>query len=445
MGEAAPDEYVVIIALSFCLTFGAYFAVANQLTSILGQQGFYILSIIQGSFLVGTFLGQLVHDALGAQKMFLLGASSFTIFSLAICLTIDTPESRWVLYPVAAYCGLCASWMWCAQGSYVSSLFTSDKQGVGFGKFNSIFSLNGVWGFLLLLVLAAQGVKQATIMWIFFVFSAVASISFFLVKKWPRELLLSIEAGQAGDHKKKVSLCQQCFAVGRMFYNKNMLLQAPLAFWCGNIEGMYWGQIAAEYGMPSIIAACFLTQSIVALGSSVLLGRFADKYGGMKALAVCLLGAAGFNFATGVGIDIKLTTQLNPVNNNTMLNQYEGGTEVGRWCYLLLGAFGFGISDFPAQAIMRAQYHKIWEHDVEKLEAAMPNMLSVLMAGTLTAVLYGGYVHYWVAIGINSCLAIIALICQYFLPSFVNRTGDHVNPNLNAPSVVVTDDVDMEF
>ena len=53
----APGDYVYRLAFAFCLTFGAYFAVANQLTAVMGQDGFFMLSAIQGGFLLGTLLG----------------------------------------------------------------------------------------------------------------------------------------------------------------------------------------------------------------------------------------------------------------------------------------------------------------------------------------------------------------------------------------------------
>lgn len=421
----APSSYVIIIALTFCLNFGAYFAIANQLTSIFGQQGFYILTVIQFSFLCGTFLGQLIQDILGSRKMFILGSFSFSILSLTVALTIDAPESRWILYPISVFCGVCASWMWCAQGSYVSSLFSSDKQGEGFGKFNSIFSLNGVWAFLLLLVLAVANVKQRTIIWIFFGFSVLAFVSFFTVQDWPKK---ADEENKKNtviiDTKSKPSVGEQFLAVGRMFGNKEMLLQAPLALWCGNTEGMYWGQMAQEYGSAEMIAAAFLMQSVVALFASITFGKFSDRYGRFLAVSICLIVAIVTNFSTGLGVDIKISM----VGNST-IPSYEGGDVISRWTYILVGAFGFGISDFPAQAIMRAQYHAIWESDLQKLESAMPNMLAVLMSGTLAAVLYGGFVSTWFSLTLNSVLAAVALICQYFLPKHINRLN-YTNPKL---------------
>jgi MFS family permease len=415
----APPNYVVFVALSFCFTFGAYFAVANQLTSILGQMGFFILSIIQGSFLIGTFFGALVLSKIGNRASFILGSFGFALFALVLGLVLNMPEARWILYPVSAITGVSASWMWCAQGVYVSALFEAKDQGSGFGKFNSLFSLNGVWAFLLLLILAETNVPQSTIVWIFFSFSVVGVLSFtFFVKDWPPPTNTTTSTPTTTPTP---SLVTQCGAVLRMFAVKDQLLQGTLALWAGNTEGMYWGRIAAEYKSPTLIAACFLTQSIVALFGSILLGKMSDKVGRYKAVVLCLIIAIATNFATGYGCAILPSSFILDPKTNATVAVYVEGVEGMRWGLLLVGAFGFGVSDFPAQGIMRAQYFSMWEHAPSNVDAAFSHMLCILMSGTLAAALYGGFVDPWISIHTNSLLALLALICQYFLPLHVNR------------------------
>ena len=428
--QVAPTSYVFIVGLAFCLTFGSYFAVSNQLTSILGQQGFFILSIIQATFLIGTFFGQLVQDVLGDRKMFMLGACGFALFAFVLSLSIDNASAKMALYPVSMATGVFGSWMWCAQGTYISGLFSAAEQGGGFGKFNSIFSFNGIWAFTLLLILSESGVPLQSIMWIFFVGSVLACLSFSFVPEWPpRKLENHIEqATTATPPIKKKSLMQQITAVGKMFRERDMLLQAPLAFWAGNTEGMYWSTIAAQYNSTSLIAGCFLTQSIVALLASFTLGKLSDTSCGRYAvICICMMASIVTNIATGIGCGMDRSVP--PLFNHSITNstQTNEDNETTRTMFLIIGVIGFGISDFPAQAIMRAQYFSIWSHDSEKLESAMPHMLCCLMTGTLVAVLYGGFVDIWVSIGINTFLAALSIVCQFFLPLHVNRHG-HTNP-----------------
>ena len=96
---------------------------------------------------------------------------------------LDAPVG--VLFVVGALTGCGGSWMWVAQGAYVSSLVRAERQGAVFGIFNSVFALNGVWAFFLLLVLDQSGVAPDTVAWVFAATSCCAAFSFVCVREWP--------------------------------------------------------------------------------------------------------------------------------------------------------------------------------------------------------------------------------------------------------------------
>ena len=109
------------------------------------------------------------------------------------------------------------------------------------------------------------------------------------------------------------------------------------------------------------------------------------------------------NICSGVGIDMA------------------DESSSARWGLLITGAFGFGCSDFPGQALLRANYQAMFPNDSNRLNDAMANLLMILMFGTLFATLSGAVTHPWVSIIVNTVFAIMALIGQFFLPKHVNR------------------------
>ncbi len=429
----APGHYVIVLAACFCATFGSYFAVANQLTSTMGRAGFFLLVCVQGAFVAGSFLGAAVLRRCGPRATFLGAALGFAAF--ALCLALDAPVG--VLFVVGALTGCGGSWMWVAQGAYVSSLVRAERQGAVFGIFNSVFALNGVWAFFLLLVLDQSGVAPDTVAWVFAATSCCAAFSFVCVREWPPPVPQS-PPPPPHHHRppeQPKPLSAQLCAMFQMFRVQPMLLQGALACWAGNTEGMYWTTIAANYRTPTLIAACFLTQSVVALLASGVIGRASDRFGRLNGLAVCLLVSASTNIATGIGAGI---------------DENDAELTTTRWGLLLLGAVGFGISDFPGQALMRANYIKLWEDEPDNIEAAMAHMLFILMVGTLGAALYGSFVDVWVSVGINSFLAVLALACQWALPRRVNGrqpppapTGSSTTPAPAPAAVTELDAVEL--
>ena len=74
------------------------------------------------------------------------------------------------------------------------------------------------------------------------------------------------------------------------------------------------------------------------------------------------------------------------------------------------------------QALLRANYSVLCRGQASaRLEAALAHLLCSLMASTLAAALYGGYVSVWTSLHVNSALAVAALVGQWTLPPHVNR------------------------
>ena len=119
-------------------------------------------------------------------------------------------------------------------------------------------------------------------------------------------------------------------------------------------------------------------------------------------MSFCLIVAMITNIFSGIGVDYT-------------------GNQSTRWGLLITGAFGFGCSDFPGQALLRANYQAMYPTDPNKLSDSMAHLLMVLMFGTFTATLIGAVTHPWVSIILNTVLAFLALIGQFLLPKHVNR------------------------
>ena len=409
--EEAPWDYVYRVAGFFMLLFGSYFAMANQLTSLLGIHGFFILATLNFSFTLACFAGGVAVKKFGQKIIFILGGIAFNVMILTAAIAVGNNELVWLVYPASFTVGIFGSWMWVAHGGYIASLYKPARQGYGFGLFNGLFSINGIIGFGLLLILASVGVDSETILWILFALSVVATFSAIFVKDWPikgkgdkREIEIKTKK-EEGDVEKEQSVCIQMLNVLKMTGDKHMFFQATFALWAGNTEGMYWTTIAAQYKTAQLIAICFLVQSVVALFASFILGIVSDKYGRFVAMSFCLVMAMTTNICSGLGMDIVESD----ANRGT------------RWGLLITGAFGFGCSDFPGQALLRANYQAMYPTDPRTLSDAMAHLLMILMMGTLLATLIGAATHPWVSIIINTVLAFVALICQFLLPKHVNR------------------------
>ena len=120
------------------------------------------------------------------------------------------------------------------------------------------------------------------------------------------------------------------------------------------------------------------------------------------AMSFCLIVAMITSICSGIGVDYT-------------------GNQSTRWGLLIIGAFGFGCSDFPGQALLRANYQAMFPTDPNKLSDSMAHLLMVLMFGTFTATLIGAVTHPWVSIILNTVIAFLALIGQILLPKHVNR------------------------
>ena len=399
--EEAPADFLYRLAFFFVLLFASYFAMANQLTSLLGTHGFFVLATLNFSFMISCFFGGIAVQKLGKRLIFICGGIAFNIMNMLAATVVSNSDLIWLLYISAVIVGIFGSWLWVAHGAYVAQLYRPSRQGYGFGLFNSLFSINGIVGFSVLLALSSAGLDASIILWIFFGVSLLGTISAFFVKTW-RENESDKTYGKSDKVQDEESVGTKVLNVLRMTKDKNMFYQAIFALWAGNTEGMYWTTIAAQYKTSQLIAICFLTQAFTSLIVSFILGIISDKYGRFVAMSFCLIVAMITNIFSGIGVDYI-------------------GNQSTRWGLLITGAFGFGCSDFPGQALLRANYQAMYPTDSKKLSDSMAHLLMVLMFGTFTATLIGAVTHPWVSIILNTVIAFLALIGQFLLPKHVNR------------------------
>ena len=156
---------------------------ANQLTSLLGTHGFFVLATLNFSFMISCFFGGIAVQKLGKRLIFIFGGIAFNVMNMLAAIVVSNPDIIWLLYISALIVGIFGSWLWVAHGAYVAQLYRPSRQGYGFGLFNSLFSINGILGFSVLLVLSSAGLDASIILWIMFGVSLLGTISAFFVKE----------------------------------------------------------------------------------------------------------------------------------------------------------------------------------------------------------------------------------------------------------------------
>jgi hypothetical protein len=151
-------------------------------------------------------------------------------------------------------------------------------QGAAHGIFFSILSFNGIWAFILLYILSEAGLSDSKIM-IVFLAIAVVGLGFhvFLVKPWPplgqkdvTDDSVKDDSGKDGSTEPLAPRDTESAASGdaevvegsllmaslRLMKERQMILQAPMALWAGNIEGLYWGAVAEPMNTSLLSVRC---------------------------------------------------------------------------------------------------------------------------------------------------------------------------------------------
>jgi MFS family permease len=337
----------------------------NMLTSILpGDMGFNVLTLLNGVMCASTNFAPVVVARLGPRLVFFGGSFCITIMLACTALTSINPSLSPTLFGVTPVAGFFLACMWSAQPGYCSSLFSLEHQGLAQGMFFSIFSTNGIWAFLLLLVLLQANTPINLVLWAFFAFAVVAALSFIPLRTWharpPAE-------GVAAAASPSPGCLASTGASLALFQHRSTWCLAALAAWAGNTEGLFWGSVAKAMG-PNLIAVFFFVFGCVSTLSSSPIGKLSDSLGRKRCLSLLMFLAVVFNITTGWAMSMRVVPQ-----------EEEGGgsdwapANTLRSSLFVLGAVGFGMTDLPAQGMLRACYKDVMADS--DLDAAFAGML----------------------------------------------------------------------
>jgi len=165
---------VVIMSISFCLTFLSFSAAQNYATSADDNSndsdhvGSTSLGILYSVFTFGNILSSVAVRYMGPKVSLILGSVTYGLFVAANILF-----KAYVMFPAAALLGLGAALIWTAEGVYVTrcaeyhetvnNLPASSTSGYFNGIFFFIFQINQFLGNALVALLFLTGISTATI------------------------------------------------------------------------------------------------------------------------------------------------------------------------------------------------------------------------------------------------------------------------------------------
>ena len=143
-------------------------------------------------------------------------------------------------------------------------------------------------------------------------------------------------------------------------------------------EGLFWGVVTAQMS-SSLIVASFLAHGVLSAACCVATGS--DRWGlsaESKALGLTLVSVVGLS-VTAVGLHIAPSGS-------------ESSTTSPSGLLLLLGTASFGLTDFPAQALLRGSVCRAFQGS-PLLEDAMANIILCLTSGNIALFVAGPMSH----------------------------------------------------
>ena len=102
--QEAPRSYIWHVGLSFNLTFGAYFAMQNMLTTIMPESGFLVLALLTATICGCMNLAPNVNRFLGCRAVFVLGACSAMFIVGSVAMAAIYPDAEPLVFVGAILC-----------------------------------------------------------------------------------------------------------------------------------------------------------------------------------------------------------------------------------------------------------------------------------------------------------------------------------------------------
>jgi len=282
------------MSFSFFFVFTAFSAIQNLQTTFLEQDLVKTVSpaILYLVFTGFSIPGPAVVSRLGAKWSLFIAMIFFSTWCAANTVVIEYPENvglAWgFLIPSSALVGLGASFLWVAQGSYLTrnaALYSVSKgmeesASLGFfnGIFFGIFQMTQISGNILASILLDVVGASKTVLFVIFLISAfIGTTLVFFLRDVP-----DTNAAQAADSAKKTSwdIAQDMIALWKDY---KLQLLIPIIMYSGLEQGFIWGDFTANY-ITEGLGEDYIGYVMAVFGASdavfsVLLGSVSDSIG----------------------------------------------------------------------------------------------------------------------------------------------------------------------
>ncbi|KDO24683.1 hypothetical protein SPRG_22258 [Saprolegnia parasitica CBS 223.65] len=264
-----------------------------------------ILGVNYLLFSVSSLAGPFVPALLGEKTSMVLGSISYTTFGIANFVVAVYPSHTtmhwWIMLPAAVFSGVSASFLWIAQGSYLTQLSVHyaeymglpETSSMGFfhGIFFGIFKCSQIAGNLISsFVLGTLGWTTASLFLMYVGISCTGTLLlwFSIEEQAPLSPLSTpTETTRLLHAHQKHSVLATVRAVLTMALDKRMLTLTPLLLFNGIQQGFVSSEFTStivrqSLGQASIgnIMAIF---GVVNVASSYGFGRLADTMGTLYA------------------------------------------------------------------------------------------------------------------------------------------------------------------
>lgn len=320
------------LSMSFFLVFTAFSGIQNIESSFIKvpHVGFVAIAVLYFVFTVSCLVTPALVSVLGARWSVTLAFICFVLFCVANVLVVGHPDSAplaWGgLLSGGALVGIAASFLWTAQGTYMTSCAfhyaracgkpTKSALGLFSGLFWGIFQLTQISGNLLESLIFKKGSSPVPL---FVVYLGCAGLGTLLAAflrtvtvvdvkesdkddasddgdvdgalpgddmeaaKPRRSASFHMDSSNRPDKKEKPGFVELLLGTVRLWRNPKMVLLIPLLFLSGLEQGWVFGDFTKAFIAPSLgkenigyVMACF--GAVDAL-SSFALGKLSDVVG----------------------------------------------------------------------------------------------------------------------------------------------------------------------
>lgn len=367
---------LMIMSTSFFLVYTAFSAIQNLAGGYLGTAGDTAISVLYFVFAASCIAGPAVVDYLG-QRWSLFAAfltvCSFCVGNVVAMHNEDNSGLQYaVLLPTGALLGFGASFLWTAQGSYLTAaagkyaMAAGQMEKAALGTFNGVFwgmfQLTQITGNLLQpIVEKATGSKSA----VFLVYAACAVAGTLLIVFLPsisdkREAKPSRRASFEGppakigssslnisreddEEKEDKPVMDQFREVVALWFDPRLSILLPAIILSGFEQGFIWNDFSTNYVIPVLgksnlgyVMACFGAADAT---GSLLMGKLSDVVGRVPVLV------AGFLLQGTIITLFLIHGAPDSANLQPIYTWPHREGETGGWGMLLVSAFAWGLGD----------------------------------------------------------------------------------------------------